>query len=249
MTDYGLTNEGARSHLDTGRGTAAITPSESEGTSREIEASSMDAEPPVAERLFSGRIGLARDYANDLGRRGEMLGLIGPLERARLWNRHVINSVLIAPLLTSGARVGDIGSGAGLPGIVLAIARPDVEFVLIEPMERRVDWLLEQVKLLSLSNVEVIRARAEDVVARPPLDQITARAVSALSKLLPLAVDLVRVGGELLLMKGASVDAEVAAAGKVIRRLGLSEVQILTLGDGIEVEKTRVFRAIAGAAR
>ena len=206
----------------------------------------IDPEPPIAARLFGERIGLARAFAADLSRRGEVLGLIGPLERTRLWSRHVINSVLLAPLLHSGGRVGDIGSGAGLPGIVLAIARPDVQFVLIEPMERRVDWLLEQVRNLGLANVEVIRARAEDVVPQPPLDQITARAVSAVAKLLPLAVDLVRVGGELLLMKGASVEAEIAAASKVIRRLGLTEVETVVLGDGVETETTRVFRAKVG---
>lgn len=211
-----------------------------------FDGSKMDEEPAVARQLFGERIGLARQFANDLGHRGELLGLIGPLERARLWNRHIINSVLLAPLLESGGRVGDIGSGAGLPGLVLAIARPDVDFVLIEPMERRADWLVEQTKLLRLNNVEVIRARAEDIVPHPPLDQITARAVSALTKLLPLAVDLVRVGGELLLMKGASVDAEIMAAEKTIRRLKLSRIEVVMLGDGMEIKKTRVFRATAG---
>ncbi|MBU1587845.1 MAG: 16S rRNA (guanine(527)-N(7))-methyltransferase RsmG, partial [Actinobacteria bacterium] len=143
----------------------------------------LEAEPVVAASLFGDRIDLARAFTNDLARRGEELGLIGPLELPRLWSRHIINSVLVAPLLRPG-RVGDIGSGAGLPGLVLAIARPDVQLVLIEPMERRVDWLVSEANELGLDNVEVLRARAEEA-PQETLDQVTARAVSALSKLIP----------------------------------------------------------------
>lgn len=200
-------------------------------------------EPEVASSLFGSTIGRARQYTDDLARRGEELGLIGPLELPRLWSRHVLNSALVAPLLWPGSRVGDIGSGAGLPGLVLAIARPDVQLVLIEPMERRVEWLRHETSELGLDNVEVIRARAEDAAPRPLLDQATARAVSALSKLLPLTVPLVRSGGELILMKGGSVDAEVTAAAKVIRRLRLTDVAVQVLGDGVATETTRVFRA------
>ncbi len=170
------------------------------------------------------------------------MGLIGPLEIPRLWSRHVVNCGLLAPLLRPG-RVGDIGSGAGLPGLVLAIARPDVNFVLIEPMERRVDWLMFEVAELGLMNVEVLRSRAEDATFSPWLDQVTARAVSALSKLIPLAAPLVRAGGELLFLKGASVDAEIDAAAKAIRKARLSDVEVLTLGEGVVPEVTRVFRA------
>jgi 16S rRNA (guanine527-N7)-methyltransferase len=160
----------------------------------------------------------------------------------RLWSRHVLNSALLAPLIKRG-RVGDIGSGAGLPGLVLAIARPDAQFILIEPMERRVDWLLREAAALGLGNVEVVRARAEEAKLSPWLDQATARAVSALSKLIPLTVPLVRSGGELLFLKGASVDAEVEAASKVIRRMRLTDVEVVTLGEGLVSEVTRVFRA------
>ena len=117
-------------------------------------------------------------------------------------SRHVLNSAVIAPLFSG--RVGDVGSGAGLPGLVLAIARPDVQWVLIEPMERRVAWLTEQVDALGLDNVEVVRARAEDWRGGPVLDAATARAVSALRTLVPLTAPLVRDGGELILLKGAS---------------------------------------------
>lgn len=201
-----------------------------------------EPEPSIAGQLFGSRIDLARQFVTDLVEQGETRGLIGPLELPRLWSRHVINSVLLAPLLRPG-RVGDIGSGAGLPGLVLAIARPDVQLILIEPMERRIDWLKQEVQVLGLDNVEVVRARAEDVKLSPWLDQVTARAVSALSKLIPLTVPLARSGGELLFLKGASVDAEVDAAAKVIRRLRLTDVEVIVLGEGLVADVTRVFRA------
>ncbi|WP_440695656.1 16S rRNA (guanine(527)-N(7))-methyltransferase RsmG [Clavibacter nebraskensis] len=208
------------------------------------EAIMIEPEPTVASQLFGDRIDLAREFAGQLGRRGEELGLIGPLEPPRLWTRHIINSVLVAPLLRPGV-VGDIGTGAGLPGLVLAIARPDVEFVLIEPMERRVAWLEEQVAHLSLSNVVVRRARAEEVAQEFTLDQVTARAVSAFAKLIPLTVPLVRTGGELVLMKGANAEREVDAASKAIRKYHLADVEVLTLGEGQVEEVTRVIRARA----
>lgn len=202
----------------------------------------IEAEPAVAEALFGPRIERARQFTADLAARGEELGLIGPLEMPRLWTRHIVNSALLAPLIKPG-RVGDIGSGAGLPGLVLAIARPDAQFILIEPMERRVDWLRRESDVLELDNVEVVRARAEEIKLSPWLDQATARAVSALSKLIPLTVPLVRSGGELLFLKGASVEAEIEAAAKVIRRARLADVEVLTLGEGLGSEVTRVFRA------
>ncbi len=202
----------------------------------------IEPEPAAASALFGDRIELARAYTVDLASRGEELGLIGPLELPRLWTRHVLNCALLAPLVSEG-RVGDIGSGAGLPGIVLAIARPDVQFFLIEPMERRVDWLIAESAALGLDNVEVVRARAENAKFSPWLDQVTARAVSALATLVPLAAPLVRSGGSLLFLKGASVQNEIEAAAKPMRRARLSEVEVLTLGEGILPEVTRVFRA------
>ncbi|RIJ53524.1 16S rRNA (guanine(527)-N(7))-methyltransferase RsmG [Clavibacter lycopersici] len=202
----------------------------------------IEREPAVAEALFGDRILVAREFASQLGERGEELGLIGPLEPPRLWTRHILNSVLVAPLLRPGL-VGDVGTGAGLPGLVLAIARPDVQFVLIEPMERRVAWLEEQVSHLDLSNVLVQRARAEDVAQDLSLDQVTARAVSAFSKLIPLTVPLVKTGGELVLMKGANAEKEVEAASKAIRKHHLEDVEVLTLGSGEVKEVTRVIRA------
>ena len=204
--------------------------------------SDVEPEPPLAATLFGDRLHLARRFVDDLADRGVELGLIGPLELPRLWTRHVLNSGVLASLLRPG-RVGDIGSGAGLPGLVLAMARPDVDFILIEPMERRVEWLREQVALLGLDNVEVVRARAEEATISPPLAQVTARAVSALAKLIPMATPLVRSGGELLFLKGANVVAEMEAAAKAIRQAHLVDVAILIVGDELGTEATRVFRA------
>ncbi|KPG85609.1 16S rRNA (guanine(527)-N(7))-methyltransferase RsmG [Frigoribacterium sp. RIT-PI-h] len=206
------------------------------------DTSTLEVEPAVTATIFGDRLDVVRRYVADLAQHGEELGLIGPLELPRLWTRHVINCGLLAPLLVSG-RVGDIGSGAGLPGLVLAAARPDATLVLIEPMERRVDWLTAEAERMGLDNVEVVRARAEDVQLDGWLDQATARAVSALSKLIPLTAPLVKTGGQLLLMKGARVDDEIAAARKVIARHHLIDVEARELGVGLVDETTRVFVA------
>ena len=205
----------------------------------------VEDEPPYAAALFGDRIEVARAFTADLARYGEELGLIGPLEAERLWSRHVVNCVLVAPLLRPG-RVGDVGSGAGLPGLVLAIARPDVELVLIEPMERRTEWLTAEADRLGLTNVTVTRGRAEDVRPEPLLDQVTARAVSALSKLVPLCAPLLKAGGEMILLKGARVEDEITAAEKALRRAGVRDPEVLALGEGIVPEVTRVFRARVG---
>ena len=202
----------------------------------------VEPEPSVAAELFGDRIDLARRFTHNLAVHGEELGLIGPLELPRLWTRHILNSAIIAPLLQPGM-VGDIGSGAGLPGLVLAIARPDVDFVLIEPMERRVAWLQSQADELGLANVAVVRGRAEEVRLSPLLDQVTARAVSALRTLIPLTAPLVKTGGQLVLMKGAGAAAEVEAAAKVIRKFHLTDVEVLVLGENTLSEVTRVVRA------
>jgi len=204
--------------------------------------SDLEAEPAVAAELFGDRIELARQYTADLAGRGEELGLIGPLELPRLWSRHILNCALVAPLLKPG-RVGDIGSGAGLPGLVLAIARPDAHLILIEPMERRVDWLRSEAAELGLENVTVVRARAEEVKLDKPLSQVTARAVTALKGLIPLTAPLLLHGGEMLFMKGARVEAEIEAAQKIIRKAHLVDVEVVILGEGIVPEVTRVFRA------
>lgn len=208
--------------------------------------SQLEGEPPAAAAIFGDRLGLARAFTTALAEHGEERGLIGPLELPRLWSRHILNSAVAAPLFRG--RVGDVGSGAGLPGLVLAIARPDVQWVLIEPMERRTAWLSEQVAELSLDNVEVVRTRGEDWPGAGTLDMVTARAVSAVRTLLPFTAPLVRSGGELALLKGANVGNEIAAASKQIRRYGLTDVRVETLGEGLVAEPTRVLRARVRAA-
>lgn len=206
----------------------------------------IEQEPTEAADVFGDRIALARAFTHALGQFGEERGLLGPLEPPRLWTRHILNSAVAAPLFAAGSRVGDIGSGAGLPGIVLAIARPDVEWVLIEPMERRVAWLQEQKDALGLDNVEVVRARGEDWKQGRVLDAVTARAVSALRTLIPLTAPLVRPGGELILLKGANAQNEIGAAEKAIRKYRLSDVRVEIVGDGVISEPTRVIRATVG---
>ncbi|MDX2025350.1 16S rRNA (guanine(527)-N(7))-methyltransferase RsmG [Microcella sp.] len=208
----------------------------------------IEPEPAGAALVFGEHLDRARQFTADLAQHGETLGLIGPLEAARLWSRHIINCGVVAPYLTSGGRVADVGSGAGLPGLVLAIARPDVQLTLIEPMERRTDWLRDESERLGLANVTVVRARAEDAVASGPFDQVTARAVSALAKLVPLTAPLVRPGGELIFLKGSRITDEMAAATTVLRRYRVSGGEVLELGEGIVPEVTRLFRATVGGA-
>lgn len=200
----------------------------------------VEVEPDVAPSLFGDRIDLARAFTANLAAQGEERGLIGPLELPRLWTRHVLNSAIAAPLFHGSA--ADIGSGAGLPGIVLAIARPDVSFTLVEPMERRVAWLTEQVEELGLRNVTVLRARAEDVEPKQ-FDVVTARAVSALRTLLPFTAPLVRDGGDLALLKGKNAEAEIDAAAKQVKKYRLGDVRVEVLGEGVIAETTRVVRA------
>lgn len=200
----------------------------------------LESEPTAAAAIFGDRIDLARQFTQALAAHGEERGLIGPLELPRLWSRHILNTAVIAPLF-SGV-VGDVGSGAGLPGLVLAIARPDVQWVLIEPMERRVTWLREQADALGLDNVEVVRARAEDWNRGPVLDAVTARAVSALRTLVPITAPLVRDGGELILLKGASAAQEIDAAAKQLRNFGIADARIEVVGEDLLTDPSRVVR-------
>ncbi|KJL29983.1 16S rRNA (guanine(527)-N(7))-methyltransferase RsmG [Microbacterium oxydans] len=204
--------------------------------------SDVEVEPPVAAELFGDRIDVARAFTDALAQQGEERGLIGPIELPRLWTRHILNSVIAAPLFHGS--VADIGSGAGLPGVVLAIARPDVHWTLIEPMERRVNWLTEQVDALALDNVEIVRARAEDVGRPKGFDVVTARAVSALRTLIPLTAPLVRDGGEITVLKGMNAANEIDAAQKQIKKFKLTDVRVEVLGEGVLAETTRVVRAV-----
>lgn len=215
-----------------------------------MKHSGIEAEPAIAEALCGDGIELMRRYAFNLGTHGEELGLIGPDEAQRLWSRHLLNCALLAPVIPaaglSGSRttVADVGSGAGLPGLVLAIIRPDVDFTLIEPLARRTRWLTEQVEELGLSNVTVFTGRAEEFTPKRSFDVVTARAVKALKGLIPLLAPLVYPGGDLALLKGQRIDNEIDEAAAVFTRHGVTSVNSLTLGVGTVEEPTRLFTAI-----
>jgi 16S rRNA (guanine527-N7)-methyltransferase len=193
--------------------------------------------------LAGERIETLRAFTADLGARGEELGLIGPLELPRLWTRHILNSAVLAPLIRRGGRVADIGTGGGMPGLVLGIVCPDTQFLLIEPMERRCVWLNEQIERLEIENVEVRRGRAEEFHGAFEADQVTARAVTALRRLVPLTAPLLREGGEMLFLKGTAIHEEIEAAQKVLKRFRLQDISVEELGSGQLAETTRVFRA------
>lgn len=199
-------------------------------------------EAVAAERIFGDRLDLAKRYVEHLATSGIERGLIGPREVPRLWSRHVLNCAVVAELIDDGVKVADVGSGAGLPGLCLAIARPDLYLTLIEPLERRVVWLEEVITDLGLTNVEIIRARAEAAIGKVECSVVTARAVSALKTLAPLTIPLLGGEGELLAIKGRSAEEEIATAGKTIRNLGGYETSILTAGQDILEEPTTVVR-------
>jgi 16S rRNA (guanine527-N7)-methyltransferase len=202
-----------------------------------------EQEPQLARQVFGDRLDVVRRFAADLADRGVELGLIGPREPERLWSRHLLNCGVLAAAVPPSVTVVDVGSGAGLPGIVLAATRPDLAVTLLEPMERRTAWLSEEIDRLGLSTVTVLRGRAEELRGRHAFDVVTARAVGALRTLLPITAPLARPGGELLLMKGAGVDAELADAEKVVRRLRLADVRVEILDPGEASLATRIFRA------
>jgi len=201
-----------------------------------------EPEPEAAELLFGHSLPIARQFYEDLLTYGEELGLIGPREIERLWTRHIINSAVLSPLIPEGT-LADVGSGAGFPGLVVAIMRPDVQVTLIEPMERRALWLADEAERLGLKNVEVLRARAEDVPKSRTFNVVTARAVSALKKLVPMTRPLVAPGGQMVFLKGQRLDEEITEAAKQLVAAGFSSVDALTVGSEWKTEETRVFRA------
>jgi 16S rRNA (guanine527-N7)-methyltransferase len=202
-----------------------------------------EPEPAAAAEIFGAQVDLARAYTSRLAQDSETFGLLGPRELPRIWGRHVINSALLVELVASGTKVADIGSGAGLPGIPMAIAKPDALFTLIEPMERRSGWLQTVVDDLGLKNVEVLRARAEDV-QRTDFDIATARAVAALDKLLKLLTPLIRGSSQktVLAMKGSRAPIEIVEAQSRLANLGFEAPEIITLGQGRVPETATVVR-------
>lgn len=196
------------------------------------EPAVLPAAPPAALELFGPVIGRAEQYGRLLAGAGVERGLIGPREVPRLWERHLINSAAVASLVPSPGSLVDLGSGAGLPGIVLALLLPDVQVTLLEPMLRRSVFLAECLSQLELRNAQVCRARAEDMAGKITADAVTARAVAPLARLAELAAGLLRPGGLVLAIKGAQAEAEVTAARKTLRRLGIRDAEVLHLGSG-----------------
>ncbi|MEV4311507.1 16S rRNA (guanine(527)-N(7))-methyltransferase RsmG [Actinocrispum sp. NPDC049592] len=187
----------------------------------------------LVSAAFGAGVDRANRFAELLAVHGVERGLIGPREVDRLWDRHLLNSVAVSEFLPEGASVVDVGSGAGLPGIPLAIARPDLDVVLLEPMARRVAWLEEAVAKLDLSNVTVVRGRAEEKAIRQQIgdrDVATARAVAPLGKLAGWCLPLVRVGGSLVALKGSSAAEEIDRDRAEIARAGGVEPVVKTSG-------------------
>lgn len=200
-------------------------------------------ERAAAEQLFGDRLGLAERYVGHLASSGIVRGLIGPREVPRLWGRHVLNCAVVEEYVPGHARVADVGSGAGLPGLCLALARPDLHVTLIEPLERRVQWLGEVIDDLGLPNVRVLRVRAEQARDETgDVDVVTARAVSALAGLLDITLPLLRGTGELLALKGRSAAEEVRKAHKALDRRGARSAEIVTAGAELLEEPTTVVR-------
>lgn len=199
--------------------------------------------PTVARGVFaSDRLPVAERFAELLATEGVLRGLIGPREAPRLWDRHLLNCALLAELVPPDSSVADLGSGAGLPGVVLAIARPDLRVTLVEPLLRRTTFLQEMVTELGLDRVEVVRGRAESLHGSRRFAVVTARALAPLDRLLGWSMPLVAPTGALLAMKGSSVRAEIEAAGEELAAWGCADPEVLTLGADLGLSPTVVVR-------
>ena len=207
----------------------------------------LEGDPRVATYFGAAWPAVSR-FAALLREQGVRRGLLGPNEAGRLWERHLLNSAGACALLPATGVLADLGSGGGLPGVVLAAMRPEAHVVLLEPMERRTDWLTFVVSELGLANARVIRGRAEDVAGTLVVDAMTARAVSSLDNLLRWAAPLVRTGGQLFAIKGARAGEEAAAAGGSTRQYGWVELGVIEAGTLPDVQVARIVRATRGGS-
>lgn len=207
------------------------------------------APPPAAQAVFGDRLPLAMRYAEHLASTGVQHGLLGPREVPRLWPRHLLNCAVLSDLIDPGAHVADLGSGAGLPGIALAVRRADLHLVLIEPLLRRAQWLRAVVADLGLEQVQVRRARADEVAVDLAVPVVVARAVAPLDRLAAWALPLLTPGGELLAMKGATVQEEVHRTRRAVLAAGALSTQILSVGAGLIPEAATVVRLRTPATR
>jgi 16S rRNA (guanine527-N7)-methyltransferase len=192
----------------------------------------VSAAPEAAEALFGPALGRARRYAEILAGAGVERGLLGPREVDRLWDRHILNSAAVAELLGSGERIADIGSGAGLPGIPLALARSDLRLTLIEPLLRRSDFLREVADDLGLE-ITIVRGRAEDRFVREQvgeMDAVVSRAVASLDKLAKWSVPLLRADGRMIAIKGERAEEEIQEHRRVMASLGAVDVRVMRCG-------------------
>ncbi len=202
----------------------------------------------AADKLFGSRLGQAEAYAEALATTGTERGLLGPREIPRIWDRHILNCVAAGELIPDGIHMADVGSGAGLPGLPLAIARPDLSITLVEPLLRRVAWLEEIIAQLQLVNVDVIRARANVVAeSHQEFDVVTARAVAPLPTLIDWCLPLTRPDGEFLALKGESAAQELETSEALLQALGAREWSVALCGEGILDTPTTVVRVVAGS--
>lgn len=217
--------------------------------SRETSGAPLTPPAPLSARGVFGseRLPLAERYAELLATEGVLRGLIGPREVPRLWERHLVNCAVLAELIPEGATVCDLGTGAGLPGIVIGLVRPDVTVTLVEPLLRRTTFLDEVVAELGLSHCQVVRRRAEQLHGGERYDVVTSRAVAPLSRLLGWSMPLVSPTGALIAMKGSRAAEEVAQADEALAEFGCAAPEILTLGAGAPAEldpATTVVRVV-----
>ena len=213
-----------------------------------MKPSTAPSPPPAAVELFGDRLVVAEAYADLLAGPGVERGLLGPREVERIWDRHILNSAAIAELIEPGSRVIDVGSGAGLPGVPLAIARPDLRVTLVEPMLRRTDFLEEVVAILGIP-IAVTRGRAEDAGVRTRLagaDTVVSRAVADLAKLTRWGMPLLRPGGRMLSLKGDRAAEEVTVSGPEMAGLGAIGVEVVRCGVGLLSPPTTVVIAVRG---
>ncbi|MEV5437396.1 16S rRNA (guanine(527)-N(7))-methyltransferase RsmG [Streptomyces sp. NPDC052682] len=211
------------------------------------EAAELPPAPEQAREVFGDRFADAVRYAELLAEAGVQRGLIGPREVPRLWERHLLNCAVLAEVVPEGVTVCDVGSGAGLPGIPLALVREDLKITLLEPLLRRTTFLTEVVELLGLDHVTVVRGRAEEVMGKiPPVHVVTARAVAPLDRLAAWGIPLLRPYGEMLALKGDTAEEELKAAATALSKLGAAETSILHVGEGIVDPLSTVVRVEVG---
>ncbi|MEU0028650.1 16S rRNA (guanine(527)-N(7))-methyltransferase RsmG [Streptomyces sp. NPDC006335] len=211
------------------------------------EAAELPPAPEQAREVFGDRFEDAVRYAELLAEAGVQRGLIGPREVPRLWERHLLNCAVLSEVVPEGVTVCDVGSGAGLPGIPLALVREDLKITLLEPLLRRTTFLTEVVELLGLDHVTVVRGRAEEVMGKlTPVHVVTARAVAPLDRLATWGVPLLRPYGEMLALKGDTAEEELKAAQTALSKLGAVETSILHVGEGVVDPLSTVVRVEVG---